>query len=290
MTPFVLSLVFASAIAHTGWNLMASSQRAGGAGFYRRMLSVTSLVMLIPAGLGIYFSGLASPVVMGMAVVSGIFCGFYYLFLGQAYRNLDFSVAYPITRALPILILAFGDTFRGRMPSTTAWIGMILASAGVILTPMHRLGDLGQLFARRKMLGWTLLTALAIVGYTLVDKIASEAVPAGLGGAVQYGYILYLTAFVVVSLTPRLGGGIPDAPCRWRTCITASVFDFGGYLLVLWAYQLVRQASYVFAFRQVSLVMGVAMAFLLGRERLPAVRIAGVAMVTTGIMLVAFGR
>lgn len=269
---------------------MASAQHAGGAGFYRRMLTVTSLVMIVPVLLGIHFSGPVSVRVFGLGVVSGVFCGCYYLSLGQAYRNLDFSVAYPITRALPILMLALGDTVRGRIPSNLAWGGMVLASLGVILTPLHRFGDLRPLFHRWKHLGWTLVTACAIVGYTLIDKIASEDVPAGLGGAVQYGYILYVTALLVVTLAPRLGVAVSGKPCRWKTCITASVFDFGGYLLVLWAYQLVRHASYVFAFRQVSLVMGVGLAYFLGRERMPLARITGVLMVTAGVMLVAFGR
>jgi len=282
--------VFSSAVAHSGWNWIASSQRTGGAGFYRRMLTITALLMLVPACLGMHFAGRISGHAALLGVISGVFCGFYYLFLGQAYRHLDFSVAYPITRALPILILALGDAARGRMPSSIAWIGMAVASTGVILTPLHKFGELGPLFSNKRRLGWTLLTACAIVCYSLIDKVAAEAVPRGLGGAVQYGYLLYITALVVVSLTPSLGKPVRCRDCSWRTCVAASLFDFGGYLLILWAYQVVRHASYVFAFRQVSLVMGVALAYFYRHERMPAVRVVGALMITIGVMLVAFGR
>jgi uncharacterized membrane protein len=67
--------------------------------------------------------------------------------------------------------------------------------------------------------------------------------------------------------------------------------NYSSYWLILWAYQLQPQASYILAFRQTSIAIGVVVAFLLYKEegRLP--RILGTAILSTGLILIAlFGR
>jgi uncharacterized membrane protein len=54
----------------------------------------------------------------------------------------------------------------------------------------------------------------------------------------------------------------------------------------LWAYQLGRHASYVVAFRQFSIVIGVVIAFVIYKERGVAVRILATVLITAGLILV----
>ena len=63
--------------------------------------------------------------------------------------------------------------------------------------------------------------------------------------------------------------------------------NFGAYWLVLWAYQLAQRAGYVVAFRQFSIVIGVALAFAVFREKGFAVRLTGALLITVGLVLIA---
>ncbi len=55
---------------------------------------------------------------------------------------------------------------------------------------------------------------------------------------------------------------------------------------MLWAYQLSQHASYVVAFRQFSIVIGVVAAFAIYKERGVAVRMIGTVLITVGLILV----
>ena len=132
------------------------------------------------------------------------------------------------------------------------------------------------------------LTALGTVGYTLLDKIASESIQQGPATAARYGYMFFLvscgvyTAFLRIFRTGKqssnpVGLGIPTL---------AACLNFGAYWLVLWAYQLSRQASYIVAFRQFSIVIGVVLAFIIYKEKGLAVRLTGMFVLTSGLILI----
>ena len=62
--------------------------------------------------------------------------------------------------------------------------------------------------------------------------------------------------------------------------------NFGSYWLVLWAYQLEPRASYIVAFRQFSIVVGVAVAFGLFRERGLTVRVTASVLIIAGLIVI----
>lgn len=66
----------------------------------------------------------------------------------------------------------------------------------------------------------------------------------------------------------------------------AAVLSFGAYWLILWAYQLSPQASYIVAFRQFSIVIGSLMAFLIYKEKGVGIRLTGAVLITTGLVLI----
>ncbi len=72
----------------------------------------------------------------------------------------------------------------------------------------------------------------------------------------------------------------------WTMATVAALFNFGAYWLVLWAYQVTVQASYVVAFRQFSIVIGVVVAFLFFKEEGLVVRLTGTGLITLGLVLI----
>ena len=288
MNPLAVLLILISTFFHAGWNLLTRSQRAEHA-FLLRTLWLSAGIALVPAILGL---ALAEPFpvrVWWCVLGSGTCIGVYFFSLARAYGTGEFTVVYPIARALPVVLVAFGDLVRGRLPTSWGWTGMLLVVLACVLLPTHSL----RTFSRRTYLNrsflWIVLTALGTVGYTLIDKLAAEAVKAGPVSAITYGAILYILGAVVYSLCVWvLGRPEEDAQSvGWKRPLLAAVLTFGSYGLVLWAYQLVRHAGYVVAFRQFSIVLGVAVALIWFKEKGAAIRLSATCVMVAGLVLIA---
>ena len=72
----------------------------------------------------------------------------------------------------------------------------------------------------------------------------------------------------------------------WKLPALAACMNFGAYWLVLWAYQLSPQASYIVAFRQFSIVIGTVLAFAIYKEQGLVVRLAGTFLLTSGLVII----
>ena len=136
MSGLVILLILCSTFMHAGWNLLARKQRNEEV-FFNRMLFITVLIGSLPAVLDALMSGMLSGKVWAYVVGSGLCCAIYYFCLAQAYRSSDFSVVYPVARAIPVLLIGFGDVLRGRNLTAMGWIGVLLISLGCLLAPLR---------------------------------------------------------------------------------------------------------------------------------------------------------
>ncbi len=287
MSPLSIGLVIASTFAHAGWNLLARRQRSEIA-FFARMLLIVVFVGFLPA---VISEGLARslPAKAWFCLVGSGFCAGLYLYsLAKAYGSSDFTIVYPIARALPVLLVAFGDLLRGRFLNGPGWVGLVLVVVGCLLTPLDSFLEISPRRYFHRSILWMLLAAIGTVGYSLLDKIASEVVLAGPATAARYCYIFFFFAGVVLLGLRRITDNRQpkNVAIGWKGPVVGAVCFFGAYWLVLWAYQLSRHASYVVAFRQFSIVIGVVAAFLIYKERRVLVRIVGIALIMVGLILV----
>mgnify|MGYP005840966919 FL=1 len=255
------------------------------------MLIAVLIPGFLPAALSEWLAPSLGLQVWGYLAISGTFCGFYYFFLARGYHSADFTVVYPLARALPVLLVGIGDVVRGRYPTLLGWMGMILVVAGCFLVPLRSLREVtvGRYLNRASL--WMVLAALCTVGYSLIDKMAAELVPPGPASAARYEYAFYLVSWLVYTGIVRLWGdgkGKTDA-VGWRLPLLAGSFNFIAYWLVLWAYQLSARASYIVAFRQFSIVIGVVLAFLLYQEEGRAVRLMATLLITGGLLMIGVG-
>ena len=217
----------------------------------------------------------------------------YYYGLSRAYGSADFTVAYPVVRALPVLLLAVGDVLLGRHPSAAGWTGLMLVTAGCLLAPLHSFRDFALVRYFNHSTAWILLAALGTVGYSMLDKLAAEIVRHGPATAARYGYVYFLVSAMTLAIILHVFDRqqLRDGPVGWRWPALGALLNFGGYWLVLWAYQLSRQVSYVVALRQFSIVIGVILAFSLFKEKGKAVRLTGTGCILAGmILIVVWGR
>jgi drug/metabolite transporter (DMT)-like permease len=274
---------------HAGWNLLARHQKAEVL-FFERMLLILAMAGFIPVGLSEYFALSLSPTAWLCAAGSGACFGVYFYCLARAYSQSDFTAIYPITRALPVLFITFGDVARGRLPSPLGGVGILLVAAGCFLAPLKSIREFHPRRYVNRHAVWIVVTALATVGFTMLDKIASEALrQTGAATAARYGYMLYLIACLTYfGIATWFGESEKErGALSWVTPVLGGCLTFGGYWLVLWAYQMTRHATYVFSFRQFSIVIGVLLAFRIYREKGIFVRLTGTALITAGIVLIA---
>jgi len=287
LSSFAIGLVIVSTFGHAAWNLLARQRRAEGA-FFARMLTLMMIAGFLPAAVSEIATRSLPITAWFCLIASGLCCGTYFFSLARAYGSSDFTIVYPVARALPVVLVALGDVMRGRGLTGLGWFGLICVVTGCLLTPLQsvRRLDVGPYFCRSML--WILLAALGTAGYSLFDKAASEMVPAGPGTAARYGYMFFFIAGSVFFALRWLTNSNRQAcaPIGWKWPIVAACCNFGSYWLVLWAYQLSQQAGYVVAFRQFSIVIGVVVAFLVYREPRVLLRMVGVLLITGGLAIV----
>lgn len=288
MSSFVIVLILCSAFMHAGWNLFARRQRSETI-FFSRMLTVTAVIGFLPAVLSEILTHSLTFKAWLCVAGSGLCCGAYFYFLARAYESSDFTIVYPIARSLPVLFVGIGDVLRGRYLSLGGWIGILLVVSGCFFTPLHSFRDFSfrRYFNRTSL--WMFLTALGTVGYTLLDKVASEIVQQGPATAARYGYMFFLISCVTYRILLKIFK-IEKQNANsvgWKLPIFAACLNFGSYWLVLWAYQLSQFASYIVAFRQFSIIIGVILAFTIYKEQGLIVRITGSLLLTAGLVIIA---
>lgn len=288
----VIIIVIVSTFMHAGWNLLARYDRAEG-DFYRKMLIITTLVGFIPALVAELRLQAMTPLAWACVFGSGICAAFYLFGLAKAFGSSDFTIVYPVARALPVIFIAFIDVARGRPLTTIGWIGILLVTTGVLLAPLRSFGDfhLSNYYNRTSL--WMILAALGTVGYTFLDKVAAEVVMSGAVTAAIYCYIYFAISYPPYEGLFRLGKLERGNGQRafWIRASFAAMMGFGAYWLILWAYQLSPYASYIVAFRQFSIVIGTVIAFLYYKEGGVMVRLTGALLITCGMVLIAgWGR
>ncbi len=290
MSLFAVFLVILSSFMHAGWNLLA---RRGGSEriFFKNMLLFIVICGFAPAVASELLANSITVKAWFCAAGSGLFCGMYFFFLARSYESSDFTIAYPVARSLPVLLVAAGDTLRGRPLTPAGLSGVILVAGGCFLVPLESFRG----FAKRRYLNkstfWMLLAAFGTVGYSLLDKIASESVRQGPWTALRYNYFFYFFSFLAYLAFLGIFKTGGSARGRRRMPFACGILSFAAYGLVLWAYQLSEHASYVVAFRQFSIVIGVIFGFFMFREKGIAVRFAGTSILTLGLALIAlWGR
>lgn len=286
MPLLAIILVLISCFTHAAWNLLARRQRSELA-FFRRMLVIIAALGFVPFLLS-EFGARSIPAQGWLCLLgSGIWGGVYVYSLARAYGSSDFSVVYPVARALPVLLVGLSDMLRSRPMTVPGWVGLVLVFVGCVLTPLHSLREFRlQHYLHRSML-WIMGAALGTVGYTLLDKIASELVTPGPGTALRYCYVFFSLSGLVLWGLSRVRQIPNEKPgLGWRLPLVGALCFFVSYGLVLWAYQLSDKAGYVLAFRQFSIIIGVVLAFLIYKERWSLVRVLSVGLICAGLVLV----
>jgi drug/metabolite transporter (DMT)-like permease len=286
MSPTVLALVLAAAVAHAGWNLLAKPA-VGGVAFVW-LCAVAGTLLYLPV---VALALVADPGSLGWTALalmggSGALHAVYFVLLQRAYGSGDLSVVYPLARGTgPLLSATAAIAFLGERPSLPALAGAALIIASVF-SLIRRSDDLRPENAGQGTL-FAVLTGGAIAGYTLWDKHAVGV--AGLSPIVYYWGTNLANAGL---LSPAALRNREDLRHAWaisrRRAAGVGLLSPLAYVLILYA--LARApVSYVAPARESSIVVGTLLGIVVLHEQDTRRRLAAAAAILAGVVILTLG-
>lgn len=308
MSAVAVGLVLISAILHAGWNFFGQRSAPAAAYFFVAILSAALVGLpVIPT----YWSAILQlpAQIWLLLLATGLFQAVAYTGLSGAYRRGALSLTYPVARALPIPLLALAGFAlgRGQAFTTTGLLGMLLVAGGCFILPIRDLRTFHPSDYLQPAVLMASMAALGIVGYTLIDGDAMRLLrqmPSlgldNLGLALVYlefetlTTLLALGAYVLgrpaerqrlaALLSQRTGRGLNNPLVL--AAVTGVVLNLS-YVLILIALAFARDIAYVVAFRQLSIPLGAILGMVIQKEPAFPPKIAGIAIVTVGLLLIA---
>ena len=303
MTLLAIALVSLSALMHAGWNLLSKSQHPSSAFFF--IATLTGSVLLSPALVfhwDLAWHGISFQI-WTLLVVSGLFLALYFFSLAGAYRAGDMSIAYPIARAAPVLLVSavtFGFGLGDPM-SGMALAGIVMVILGCFLIPLKRFDELHVSNFWNATCGLALLAAIGTSGYSILDNEAlallradTKASISNLQATLLYACLeglaasIWLAIFVFMRSEGRrqfrqvMRFNLPKA-------IFTGVAIYVTYTIVLISLAFVDNVSYVVGFRQLSIPLGTTLGILILKESPHRPKLAGATIMFIGLLLLAVG-
>jgi len=272
-----LAVLFAAA-CHAGWNALI---KVG--------LDPLSTTTLISIGSGLValillpFVGLPAWGAWPWLAASVAIHLIYFASLIESYRTGDLGQVYPIARgSAPLMTAAATTVIVDERLSLVGWTGILALVAGVLLLSARGGRDLA--IVDRRAIGFALFTAITVCGYSVVDGIGARA------SANPNAYSVCLFIGIALVMVPyalyRDGRDVmPAMHLYWRRGLAGGALQFLSYGIAIWAMTIVPIAV-VAALRETSVLFGAAIAVVLLKEPLRAVRIVAALMIVCGLILI----
>lgn len=277
----VFLLVLVGAALHAGWNALVKhgTDRVIGMGH----IALGAVPFAAPLILIFGFPAPASwPWLFGSAVLHAA----YMFTLIAAYRVGDYTQVYPMARGSgPMIVALIGPFFINEALSTTEEVGVGIMIAGLLLMALKG----GRLATRPAgaAVGFALLTAVIIAGYTLADGIGVRlsGTPIGYTGVVFLGDAIAMGLAILYLRGPA---GIAAIVRDWPKALTGGGLSFGSYGIAIWAMS-VAPIALVAALRETSIVFALLIGAVFLKEPLTRWRVAAVTGILAGVILIRLG-
>ncbi len=302
MSPIAIILLIVSAVTHAGWNLLTKRQHPSTSFFL--VANTVGVVVLLPF-LIIYRNILFQfPLeVWVLLVITGFAMAVYFGFLAAAYRSGDMSIAYPLVRSSPIIVVTVVTLVLGRTDqvSIQCVLGIVLVVGGCFLIPMRHFADIRLRNYLNKTCMLALVAAFGTAGYSMADDEALRELRNAFGNRINIVSItliyacleglsasLWLAIFVGSRHAGRLNFQQVMRSGK-KTAVLTGIGISGTYALVLISMAFVENISYVVAFRQLSILFGVGLGIMIVGESPYMPKIVGVGIMFIGLILVGLG-
>ena len=296
MTIEAFILVFISVFMHAAWNFMSKKDSPTPAFFF--LAAAAGAVFWIAGACFSQVDIAALPAKFWwLFLISNVFEVLYFTSLAYGYRHGDISLVYPLGRSLPVLLIAIVTTAFGigKTPTVMALTGMGVIFAGCIIMPLNKWSDFSIKSYCSKVLFWVIMIGIGTTGYTIFDSMATrilEDVPGRSSLFKAIFYIFIVEAGITISLVPVLFSKKERYELRticktWSPYI-AGIFSASAYVLILLAMKFVTNVSYIQAFRQMSLPLGILAGIFILKEKCSMPKLVGIILVVSGLVMTSF--
>jgi drug/metabolite transporter (DMT)-like permease len=266
MSTAALLLLTLSAIAHAAWNIFGKRAADSGIAYYLLATLAAALLMLPVLGrLGDWLGELPSDYWL-LVALTGCAQTIYFVGLWGTYRYGALGLGYPIVRALPVLLVPLGSAiWLHNAPPLMVSVGMLI----IVIAMLGLIHSHGAVRQTRAIL-FAVLAACGTVGYSLIDYQALHLMQVWLPHTAKWQLMLLYASCqswsIVLCLCTILL--FPSQRLQLKainrkgaiSAMLAGCIMLLTYALVLQSYMLVSSASYVVAFRQLSIPIGVCFA------------------------------
>lgn len=278
MENYVFLAVLFAAACHAGWNALIK----GG-------LDPLTSTTLISLGAGVVslgaipFVGMPASAAWPWLIASVVIHLFYFGSLIESYRTGDLGQVYPIARgAAPLMTAGVATAVVGEHLSALGWGGIAALVSGVFLLSARGGRDLARV--DRRAVGFALFTAVTVCGYSVVDGIGARA------SNNPNAYSLWLFFGIALVMLPYAWwrGGyavLPAMRAYWPRGLVGGAMQLLSYGIAIWAMTLAPIAM-VAALRETSVLFGAAIAVVVLKEPLRAIRIVAALLIVCGLVFI----
>lgn len=290
MSPLAIFLILIATVLSASRDFL--TKQSHGKLLFVWWVSFVSLLMSVPVCL--YFLYMFPPDTISLifALSMGIVHALYWMFYAQAYENGDISHVYPIIRSSPAFVLIFGILFLNEHPNMLGITGILAITFGLYLLNMKSLGfrNLMEPLKAIRNEAHTQLAFLAlimVVTYSLLDKVAVTRMH-----PFVYIFLMNVSALCIFSffIRKKVRASVHVWSQPWtdhrQKLLLASLFAAVNYPLVLYVLQFTN-ASYVSAFRQVSVILALGFGTIFLREKFTFIRAGSAVLIFIGALLIA---
>jgi drug/metabolite transporter (DMT)-like permease len=289
LSPTDLALVLLSALLHAIWSV--SIKQSGDPLCFNVLQTWCGSLLLAVAAPWIPWHEIPAAV-WGFVLLTGPTHALYLYWMSRAYEHGDLSLVYPIARSTPAFLPPFAVLLFGEQLHPLGALGIAVVVGGMWLVHLQPGVHRAHTHTATR---FALLTLLATVGYSLIDKAAMARLAASewsgpVPRAIAYSLLLQVAhalAFAPLFFHARSVAELRTAArTQLGTASAASLISFAGYALILRAFE-TSLASYVVAVRQASVLFAVALGSLWLRERPGRPRVIGAFATVIGVALIA---
>jgi drug/metabolite transporter (DMT)-like permease len=252
----------------------------------RMIVSIAMAASVLPFA---PFVPLPSPAVWAALALSVCVHWFYQFAMIRALHRGDLSLVFPVMRGLaPLLTAIMATVFLKETPSLYGWLGLLIATAALIVFAMPESKDGVKQPLKRAALFWAVLTALGIAGYSVVDANGTRlAADQNLFTFVVWLFLFDWIGITSAMLIVRRGRIWRDVKPQLVSGTIGGVLGTVSYGAALWAFTL-SEAANVTAIRETSVVFGAIFGAVFLKEAFGKRRIVAASVLAMGLMLLEF--
>ncbi len=296
MSYLAIILLVISALIHAWWNILGKREARPSKEFFF-LANIFACIIFSPILIvsQVLFSWDYS--VWLCIILTGLFEAIYFTFVAKSYRHGDISVAYPISRSIPIiLVILISIIFNHNVSLTILFIlGSILVVIGCLITAMKHFRDFKVKSYFDTSCKFAYIAAIASAGYLITDDKALHLLKYStffdiLELSTLYSFIrgVSISCFMGLSIIFKSKQRMHTYAIikeRLGNSILAGLSMYLSYTLVLVSMYLVTNLSYVALFRQLSIPVTVIAGTYLFKEKVYLTKITGIALILLGLTL-----